>query len=432
MIRNVLFFLIVSIAYTLAPEFYSINHSSRFDLTKAIVLDQSIQIDRFVSNTQDWSKYENHYYTNKAPGSSFVAVLPYFFLVQLDRMQGIDPLQNDFNHLLVSDFFATTLLSVLIAVMMFLWFQKWNKNDLHSRWIVISYAFGSIGYVFSTLLWGHQTAAFFLFAAFYFIFVKKKYWASGLFLGMGVLSEYTVVLALPAVLYYLISKKEKFNHYMQFVLGGGFPFILFAWYHYSAFGGIFSLAPTFGNPVFGSDQQSSLSVFGIPSLKIFYELLFGFKRGLFIITPISMFAFFGLIKTWKSKNLDEKIFAKISIYLIGAFLIFNTSFNGWHGGWSSGPRYLAPIIPFLWMGLFNIKLNYAFKILVCIGIIHCAAIVSVNTMGRPEYNLLYEEIFPHLINLSTSKINAFGLQVSLIGLGFLMFIMPNKSKEIAE
>jgi hypothetical protein len=37
--------------------------------------------------------------------------------------------------------------------------------------------------------------------------------------------------------------------------------------------------------------------------------------------------------------------------LIGAivafFLLFNISFNGWHGGWGAVPRYLGPAIPFL-------------------------------------------------------------------------------------
>ena len=29
------------------------------------------------------------------------------------------------------------------------------------------------------------------------------------------------------------------------------------------------------------------------------------------------------------------------------FLIFICHFNGWHGGWASGPRYLLPALPFL-------------------------------------------------------------------------------------
>jgi hypothetical protein len=35
----------------------------------------------------------------------------------------------------------------------------------------------------------------------------------------------------------------------------------------------------------------------------------------------------------------------ISILLF--FLLFLLTFNGWHGGWAIGPRYLAPALPFL-------------------------------------------------------------------------------------
>jgi hypothetical protein len=33
--------------------------------------------------------------------------------------------------------------------------------------------------------------------------------------------------------------------------------------------------------------------------------------------------------------------------VLGFFLTFLTTFNGWHGGWGASPRYLVPALPFL-------------------------------------------------------------------------------------
>jgi hypothetical protein len=35
------------------------------------------------------------------------------------------------------------------------------------------------------------------------------------------------------------------------------------------------------------------------------------------------------------------------ISIVAFFLLFLTTFNGWHGGWAVGPRYLVPVLPFL-------------------------------------------------------------------------------------
>ena len=54
-------------------------------LVRSIVHDKTFTIDACkedteeieFANTGDWSFYEGHYYSNKSPGLSFMAVLPY-------------------------------------------------------------------------------------------------------------------------------------------------------------------------------------------------------------------------------------------------------------------------------------------------------------------------------------------------------------------
>src|SRR5580692_1806786 len=56
------------------------NQNSRFDLVRAIVEQHALSIDTYESNTIDKSTMNGHYYSDKAPGLSFVSV-PVYALV---------------------------------------------------------------------------------------------------------------------------------------------------------------------------------------------------------------------------------------------------------------------------------------------------------------------------------------------------------------
>jgi hypothetical protein len=53
------------------------NQNSRFDLTRAIVEHHTIAIDAFADNTGDKAQREGHWFSDKAPGLSLLAVPPY-------------------------------------------------------------------------------------------------------------------------------------------------------------------------------------------------------------------------------------------------------------------------------------------------------------------------------------------------------------------
>jgi len=53
------------------------NPNSRLDLTRAVAEEGRIQIDAYRQNTDDWAKRGEHYYANKAPGLSILAVPAY-------------------------------------------------------------------------------------------------------------------------------------------------------------------------------------------------------------------------------------------------------------------------------------------------------------------------------------------------------------------
>src|SRR6516164_3054864 len=50
------------------------NQNTRFDLVRAVVEDRTVRIDVYHENTLDKSHVGTHYYMDKAPGASLVAV----------------------------------------------------------------------------------------------------------------------------------------------------------------------------------------------------------------------------------------------------------------------------------------------------------------------------------------------------------------------
>src|SRR6478672_5711676 len=92
--RALCFFLLLFVLYWKAPDYIGTNPWARFNLTKAIVLDHSLAIDKYIEKSLDWSKRDGHYYTNKAPGSSLVALPFYAAFVAVEKTMGLDPLED--------------------------------------------------------------------------------------------------------------------------------------------------------------------------------------------------------------------------------------------------------------------------------------------------------------------------------------------------
>jgi hypothetical protein len=79
------------------------------------------------------------------------------------------------------------------------------------------------------------------------------------------------------------------------------------------------------------------------------EILFGEFRGLLRLAPILVMAPIGfalLLRDRSSRVLGASALA-ISIY----YVLFNASYYYWDGGWSFGPRHLAPALPLMSLSL---------------------------------------------------------------------------------
>lgn len=86
-------------------------------------------------------------------------------------------------------------------------------------------------------------------------------------------------------------------------------------------------------------------MFGMPQLDVMIKLLFSSHRGLLFTSPVLILSCLGfwLMTTRYKRHAEISLFAAVFI----GFLLMNFSFNHWDSGWSIGPRYLIPALPFL-------------------------------------------------------------------------------------
>ncbi len=389
--------------YVVASTTWGVNQASRYELTRSIVLDGKFNIDGREHVTLDWSRYDGHYYSNKAPGSSFLAVVPFFAAVQLEKTLGFDPRTLDELNQKVVDAFASALPTVVMVAFLILYLESLGPNHTTGRgpWLaVLTYALGSIAFPYSATFWGHQVAALFIFVSYFLIITKFQPAWSGFFFGLAVLSEYSVVLFAPAWLYILFSKdhsssKQFARRAIAFCLGGLPPFFLFAFYHHACFGEWYRLAPTYGNPVF-LENAKTLGVLGVPKLGPLYNLLFGSDRGLMVLSPIFLLVPWGIFRWFRSSVRRPEIYACVWVCFIA--WIFNGSFNGWYGGCAAGPRYMLICFPFLAVFLHWVPFRWPAVTLLGLSFINMVGVSIVGALICTQPGFLWNQIYPAIVS----------------------------------
>jgi len=383
-----LFFTGLFFLYLLAPTVVDVNQWSRYDLMRALAFDHSIRIEKYMGNTIDWSGPPGHgyFYTNKAPGTSFLGA-PFLFIAA--KIYGVlrPSIQDPHYHLLlITDVFITIIPSVILSLLLYLFIRRQTK-EAHPAIITFGYAVATIVFKYSASTFGHQTAAVFVFAAFYLLLCSDKLWLSGAFFGLSVLTEYSMVLLAPGflLLFFGYKKNDFWSSLLKFCIGGLPAFVIFVWYHKTAFGGYLTLPMKYNNPLFwGEDERSAVrGVIGYPRPTILFELLFGQRRGLFLISPVLLLALIGSVKA--VINSTQKELPIFCLWSFTSFLAFNASFNGWHGGNCWGPRYLVPMLPFLVIGLVWIRHHSKlFYTLLVVSVLNSVAIAAIAVPTGPD------------------------------------------------
>ncbi|NJM40478.1 MAG: hypothetical protein HC853_06795 [Anaerolineae bacterium] len=207
-----------------------------------------------------------------------------------------------------------------------------------------------------------------LFAAFYMLFMHdptpKTLLIAGALLGYSVITEYPsflIVLVLMGYALYrvlstrnatlLAAKSAPSNTNLRQLLQMAWliaPLAACALglmaYNNAIFGGPFKLG--YGQSELWHDQHSQgFMSLTYPHLAAIWGITFSAFRGLFVLSPLLLLALPGFWRWLRSGVFRAE--AIVCFLATFTMFLFNSSSIMWWGGWSVGPRYLIPGLPFM-------------------------------------------------------------------------------------
>jgi hypothetical protein len=340
------------------------NPNGRIYLTQAIVNDHSFILDRYREdaaeqkfvNMGDWAYHDGHYYSNKSPGLSFLAV-PSFALTQsvLSRLGTMDAERQILVCAYVANLCTTVLLSSLLCLLIYyLCLEHFSLGEKRSFFAAVAFGLGTFSFPYSTAFYSHEPAAFFAFASLILAMEvkrgttgKKRVLAvlAGLSAATGVLMEGSVLWLLGAVFGYFIYCRESRAYAPYFLIGCIPCALLQLGYNFACFGSPFTSSYDCSNPAVMVTVGGHL--FGPPTRRSLYGLLFSPYRGLFYSSPLLLMVFPGLWYWLRERAWRGELLCCVAGGL--SFFIFIASFYAWFGGWTPGPRYLLPAYPWFFL-----------------------------------------------------------------------------------
>jgi hypothetical protein len=141
--------------------------------------------------------------------------------------------------------------------------------------------------------------------------------------------------------------------------------------------------------------------FGIsaPDLKVIAQILFGHYRGVLWLSPILVPAAIGLM--WWLFYPGGRLSAATILLIVIFYILVNSGYLYWNGGWSTGPRHITPIYPFLalalavWFVQARPAVRSAITSLLCLSVFISLACVSVDCCAsEKDSSPLFESILP--------------------------------------
>jgi hypothetical protein len=342
------------------------NQNAHTDLAVALVEHGTVSVDPYAANTIDSSYYHHHYYVLKAPGLSLLDV-PAYLLYKgvLSARSGLPANPANDPQLWYLESICVVALPAVLFLLFFFWFLGYFSSSLiHRALLTLALGLGTDFFPYGQNLYSHVPVAIMLFVAFALVYILANEgtvrgpWTQrlvahphvgallvGLALGSVVLTEFdAAVIVMVIGLYALFRLPRRLIPYL--LLGGVPPLLMLMAYNYVAYGNPVNVAYTTGtsqsNAVF---NQGFHGFVWPPTRDALWGLSFSSFRGLFFLSPYLLLAFPGFL-LWRRRGGREWL---VTLAATTAFFVFISMFVTWDGGWTVGPRYLIPLLPFLAM-----------------------------------------------------------------------------------
>lgn len=389
--------LLVSYAY-----FYEAggwNQNSRFALVRAIVERATLRIDEYAASTGDRAVWGGHYYSDKAPGASLLAVLPVAVAGAVARFAGVPPSSR--RGIAWTSYVATVATSgvftVIAALLTFALALRWGASREAAIFGALAYGLATPAWCYATLFMGHGVTAGCLMLAFAAaVFLDgpaprlRLAWVVGLACGWASVTEFPA--AIPAALIAalalsLADVRARRRVAASMLAGAAIALACLAAYNTAAFGSPLRLG--YASEEAFEGMRNGLFGIATPRLEVAYGILFGRYRGLLRLAPIAAVAPIGLVLLTRSRHVRAP--ALVGLTISAYYVVLNASYIYWEGGWSYGPRHLSPSLPFVALGAAPIwdSASKPGRILLVICCLWGGALslIAVSTTAQPPGNL---------------------------------------------
>jgi hypothetical protein len=336
------------------------NERTRLYLTASLVDEGSLAIDgslkRF-GKVLDLARHDQRTFTDKAPGSSLLAV-PAYGALRLFR-----PAASITSHELVS--LGRTWVMLPFALLGFVLLRRLLDGvgvSAAARDLVsVGYALGSPAFHYGTAFYGHVLVSTLLIATLLLLLRagvlggaavstarrRTLLVAAGACAGLMGLTEYQAIVAslLCALPIVLAPRGARVESLVAYGLGA-LPFAAaLLVYNALCFGGPFELSYHH----LAAKRLQDLHGFGLagatyPTAAALGGLSFSLHRGLVPTAPLLALGVVGLFS--ERRRMPRGLWT-CALGIVLYFVLIVASSSVWFGGWAFGPRLLIPILPLL-------------------------------------------------------------------------------------
>jgi hypothetical protein len=325
------------------------NPTSRALPVLTVYEEGTYAIDTYEKFTMDKSFVNGHYYSDKAPLTTWI-VLPFYGLLKLLHVPepgGEKPRWLPVT--LLGDFLCGT---VPFVVLVWLVLRKLVRDTSPTSAVLLCMLplYGSFVFAYAGVFMSHVLAGALLVGS--YILLKRRTHPAfcGFLLGLAILAEFPTALALP-IWAVVIGRRAGSDwraaggwnrrELVTFVLGGLPCAVALLLYNHAITGSFVKMPYDYIADAAFSEMRSGYGI-SLPQPAAIWGLLFSTYRGMFFYAPPLTIVAFAYLLTRGPKVFRDAVLTPLGVLAI-CFLALISSYFAWWGGWAYGPRHLIPL-----------------------------------------------------------------------------------------